>query len=65
VFDSNFNRGCVCIGAVGFYCWFELKKVSGVDSAGEANDNTSNWWRLVGGGGGEVGQGRRFMQQHP
>ena len=40
-------------------------KVSGVDSAGEGNDNNSNWWRLVGGGCDEGGQGRRSMQQRP
>jgi hypothetical protein len=40
-------------------------KVSGVDSAGEGNDNNLNWWQLVGGGCGDGGQGRRSMQQRP
>ena len=62
MFDSKFNRGCVCIGGR----WLGLNlKVSGVDSAGKGNDNNSNCWRLVDGGGGEVGQGQRSMQQRP
>jgi hypothetical protein len=39
--------------------------MSGVDSASEGNNNNSNWWQLVGGGCGEVGQGQMSMQQSP
>ncbi len=45
--------------------WGLNLKVSGVDGVGEGNNNDSNWWRLVGGGCGEGGQGRRSMQQRP